>query len=103
MTNQRPDLERYQKKLIHNDYQMSDGSSLLEVIEKEQPDAIIGLSGVGGLFREEHIRAMLKYTDRPIVMACSNPTSKSECTAEQAYDWSDGSVIFSSGSPFDKF
>ena len=64
---------------------------------------IIGLSGVGSLFKEEHIRAMKKYTDRPIVMACSNPTSKSECSAEQAYDWSDGTVIFSSGSPFDEF
>ena len=60
---------------------MPDGSSLLEVIKREKPDAIIGLSGVGGLFKEEHIKAMCEYTDRPIVMACSNPTSKSECTA----------------------
>jgi malic enzyme len=61
MTNGRVHLEKYQKKLIHDNYEMADGSSFLEIIEREQPDAIIGLSGVGKLFKEEHFKAMMKY------------------------------------------
>ena len=80
-----------------------EGADLLTVIERAQPDVLIGVCGFGGTFREEHIKAMCKYTDKPVVFACSNPTSKAECTAEQAYDWSDGKAIYASGSPFEPF
>ena len=76
---------------------------LLSVIKEVKPDVLLGLTGVGGTFKVEHIRAMSESCERPIVMPCSNPTSKSECTAEQVYDWSDGRALFASGSPFEEF
>lgn len=62
---------------------------------------IMGLSGVGGLFTETCIKNMYKHCDKPIIFPMSNPTSSSECTAEEAYKWTDGNAILASGSPFD--
>ena len=77
------------------------GTDLPKIIERLQPTAIIGASAVPGAFTERVVRAMARQNRRPIVFALSNPTSRSECTAEQAYTWSDGRAIFASGSPFD--
>jgi malate dehydrogenase (oxaloacetate-decarboxylating)(NADP+) len=73
----------------------------LEAIETLEPTAIIGLSGQPGLFTEDAIATMARLNEHPIVFALSNPTVNAECTAEQAYTWSDGRAIFASGSPFD--
>lgn len=77
------------------------GSWLRQARVQVKPTILLGLTGVGGLFKEEHIREMAKYTERPIVFPLSNPTSRAECTARQAYEWTDGKAIFASGSPFD--
>lgn len=70
-------------------------------VEKLKPTIVIGVSGVEGAFEEKMVRNMTQKNDRPIIFALSNPTTKSECTAEEAYSWSEGKAIFASGSPFD--
>ena len=75
-------------------------NNFLEALETLKPTAILGLSGQPGSFPKEVIETMAKINKRPIIFALSNPTSKAECTAEEAYRWSKGRAIFASGSPF---
>jgi malate dehydrogenase (oxaloacetate-decarboxylating)(NADP+) len=74
---------------------------LMSVIKDLKPTAIVGVSGQPQTFTEEIVKTMAEINDRPLVFALSNPTSKAECTAEQAYSWSDKRAIYASGSPFD--
>ncbi len=76
-------------------------STLGRVVERVRPTVLLGVSGKPGLFNQMIVQAMAKHVDRPIIFALSNPTSKAECTARQAYKWTDGKAIFASGSPFD--
>lgn len=75
--------------------------SFVDAVRALKPTAIIGVSTVPKLFNQAVIEAMAELNERPIIFPYSNPTSRSECTAEEAYRWSSGRAIFASGSPFD--
>jgi malate dehydrogenase (oxaloacetate-decarboxylating)(NADP+) len=75
--------------------------NLLDAIKALKPTALLGLSGQPQTFTQAVVEAMDEMNERPIIFALSNPTSKAECTAEQAYTRTDGRAIFASGSPFD--
>lgn len=74
--------------------------SLEDIVDYVKPTAIVGLSTVAGTFSEGVLRRMAKYNNRPIIFPLSNPTSNSECTFEEALEYTDGSCIFAAGSPF---
>src|SRR5438552_4192409 len=73
---------------------------LASAVEQLRPTAIIGLSTVGGGFDRRVIEAMARINERPMIFPYSNPTSRSECTAEEAYSWTEGRAVFAGGSPF---
>ncbi len=74
--------------------------TLLEAVKTIQPDALIGATGRPGIFSQNVITAMGEQKDHPVIFALSNPTANAECTAEEAYEWTNGKAIFASGSPF---
>jgi malate dehydrogenase (oxaloacetate-decarboxylating)(NADP+) len=93
----RTDLSE-QKRRFSQDYPLH--RDLLSVIEAVKPTTIIGASGQSGTFTPVVLEAMARINKRPIVFALSNPTSQSECTAEEAYRYTDKRAVFASGSQF---
>jgi malate dehydrogenase (oxaloacetate-decarboxylating)(NADP+) len=76
-------------------------ANLVSAIDDFRPTALIGACGCGGIFTQPVLEAMVRNCESPVVFALSNPTSKAECTAEQAYAWTNGRVVFATGSPFE--
>ncbi|HUX38934.1 MAG TPA: NAD-dependent malic enzyme [Rectinemataceae bacterium] len=93
----RTDLAAHKLPFAHDFKACPDFQSALDELK---PTAIIGVSTIAKAFNKEVIEAMCRYNERPIIFALSNPTSKAECTAEEAYSMSKGKAIFASGSPF---
>jgi len=79
------------------------GASFAEAIRRFRPQVLIGATGAPGTFTGEVVRLMAEINPRPVIFALSNPTSRAECSAEQAIGWSDGRAVFASGSPFAAF
>jgi malate dehydrogenase (oxaloacetate-decarboxylating)(NADP+) len=76
-------------------------AGFVEAIDAIRPQVLIGATGAPGTFTQTVIERMSAINARPAIFALSNPTSRAECTAEQAYAWSGGRAIFASGSPFE--
>ena len=95
----RGDLQDHKLPYAHDHAPAGD---LLAAVESVKPTAIVGVSATPNTFTEAVVKAMSRHNPRPIIFPLSNPTSKSECTAAEAYGWSEGKAVFASGSPFDQ-
>ncbi|CAJ2508075.1 Uu.00g092610.m01.CDS01 [Anthostomella pinea] len=101
-----PDHKKYFSRQDNGGHQFR---TLEEVIEYVRPSALVGLTATFGVFTESVVRALKASVDaggsgrRPILFPLSNPLTKAECTFEQAIQWTEGTVIFASGSPFASF
>ena len=94
----RKNLSRDKLPFAHEYYEKKD---LSDIIQSIRPTALIGISGQANAFSKNILELMKDINDYPLVFALSNPTSSSECTAENAYKWTRGKCLFASGSPFD--
>jgi malate dehydrogenase (oxaloacetate-decarboxylating) len=107
VTRDRPSLEAFKATYARPaeelaGYACKDRSrvTLLETVENARPTMLIGTSATPGVFEEAVVRAMGRLNQRPIVFPLSNPTSKAECTPEDALRWTEGRAIVATGSPF---
>ncbi len=94
----RTDLTAHKLPFAHEHAEVR---TFLDAVHTLKPTAIVGVSAQAGQFTREVLEAMAKYNERPIVFALSNPTSKAECTAREAYQWTEGRAVYASGSPFE--
>jgi len=93
----RSDLAEHKLPYAHNHEFIADSLSVIDVL---RPTGVIGVSGQAGIITPEVLKRMADINERPMIFALSNPTSQAECTAEEAYRFTDCRAIFASGSPF---
>jgi len=101
VNNRVDELDDFKRPYAHDHEFIAD---LQTAVERTMPSVLIGVSGQGGSFTPDILNAMADVNSgdnaRPLIMALSNPTAKSECTPEEAYRYTQGRAIFASGSPF---
>jgi malate dehydrogenase (oxaloacetate-decarboxylating) len=102
-----PDLHSTQQPFVKKREQVAGWTlavpgkiSLLDVVQNAKPTVVIGVSGQPGVFTREMVQAMTRYVERPIIFPLSNPTSRSEATPQDLLDWSNGTALVGTGSPF---
>ncbi|KAH7152361.1 hypothetical protein B0J13DRAFT_261414 [Dactylonectria estremocensis] len=99
-------LAEHKKYFARTDNNGQQFRTLEEVIEYVKPSALVGLTATFGVFTESVVSALKSSVEeggigrRPILFPLSNPLTKAECTFEQAIKWTEGTVLFASGSPF---
>ncbi|XP_037910924.1 NADP-dependent malic enzyme isoform X2 [Hermetia illucens] len=76
-------------------------NTLEEAVNTIKPSILVGAAAVAGVFTKDILKKMAEINERPVIFALSNPTSKAECTAQEAYTHTNGKAVFASGSPFD--
>lgn len=91
------ELQEHKRPYAHDRQPIPD---FLTAVRELKPSAIIGVAAQPNTFTQHVCAAMAEFNEQPLIFALSNPTSKAECTAEQAYRWTNGRCIFASGSPF---
>jgi malate dehydrogenase (oxaloacetate-decarboxylating)(NADP+) len=94
----RTELSAHKQHYAHDHVPVGDFISAVNVLE---PTAIIGVAAVGGTFTADVLETMARLNERPIIFALSNPTSKAECSAADAYKYTGGRALFACGSPYD--
>ncbi|CAN0907272.1 NADP-dependent malic enzyme, chloroplastic [Linum grandiflorum] len=98
VSSRKESLQHFKKPWAHGHEPVK---NLLDAVKAIKPTVLIGSSGAGKTFTKEVVEAMASFNKKPLILALSNPTSQAECTAEEAYTWSQGRAIFASGSPFE--
>jgi len=86
--------------LARYDLDALDSPTPEDVMSRMKPTVLIGATATPGTFRQTMIEEMARHVERPIVMPLSNPTSKAECSAQEAIAWSGGRALVATGSPF---
>jgi len=92
-----------QRRAAVDGWQLDDPShiGLQDVVRNAHPTVLIGVTAQPGLFSEAILAETAKHSERPVVLALSNPTHKCECTPEAVWRATDGKGLVATGSPFD--
>ncbi|TNI74062.1 malic enzyme-like NAD(P)-binding protein, partial [Aeromonas media] len=101
----REGLDEYKRRyakpgLLLAQWDLQGKAGLTEVLRHVPISVLLGTSGAGGAFQEEHIQLMLAHCERPMVFPLSNPTANCEALPEDIFRWSQGRAIVATGSPF---
>lgn len=101
ITSTRPDELAVHKRPFARTDIFQELKDLVEIVKLVKPTALFGLTGGGQKFHQEVIEEICKYCNRPLIFPLSNPTSQAEISANDAFEWSQGTCLFASGSPFE--